>query len=277
MRKSKKEIPKWNFPEPDEDDIVLYNVPIRKLHHPRICVFANEDKNLLAHFHLISEVDNFQASFCMFYPLYYWHGHDEDIPSWSLRPYQLEDLNKFLAKPRSFRTRKYETNWTYIAQWYQDETRKILLEGYKGMQPDYTMTTEFHNYHESEPIKIDEFLEYDVVVFKELQNQPHFHLISRKRDKDCPIQLYSYGQYLRHEYFRDDKLSIQECFQFDRWMDDHWDHIKNKFLEVNADKEYENKPIWEDMKKCSKPSYINLFHYIDLGYYGHMDIYAPNK
>ena len=276
MRRNKKENPKWNFPDPDEDDIVLYNVPIRGIHHPRICVFANEDKNLLAHFHLISEIDNYHASICLFEPYYFYHVHDENIPHWKLKPYQLKDLDKFLRKPYNFKTRKYETNWTYIAKWYQDETRKILLEGYDCGQPDYTKITELYYFHKSEPIKIEEFLEYDVVIYKELHDQPHFHLISRKTDKDCPIQLFSYGQYLTHYINKQDKLNIDERIQFDRWMDTHWEFIKDKFLEINDDKDYKEYPrLWERMQLCKKPSYINLFHYIDLDF--HTDIYYPEK
>lgn len=259
---------KLKIPDITDLDIVIDNVPIRKLHNVKIIVFGNDrwDK-VPANFHLFSEKDNYHGSFCLFFPRYY--SSDYDIPHIKLSQNQLKDLDKFLIKPHSFKTRKYESNWTYLINSHQEICEKVQICIDKEDQPDYTETIEMKiSQHLSGPNKICEYDKYDVVIFEESIEQPHFHLISKDGSIDYAIQLFTYGQYLYH--WRNNinqKMSIEECIVFDKWMDSHWKMIKDKFFEINSFKEYDIKypETYNNMMYCrSKPSYINMNQYVDL-------------
>jgi hypothetical protein len=258
---------KIKIPDITDFDIVLDNVPIRKLHNAKIIVFGNDrwDK-VPANFHLFSEKDNYHGSFCLFFPRYY--SSDYDIPHIALSQNQLKDLDKFLRKPHSFKTRIYESNWAYLINSHQDICERVNIGIDKEDQPDYTKTIPIEiKHHLSAPVKICEFDKYDVVIFKESIEQPHFHLISKDYKIDYPIQLFTYGQYILHPGCNiHQKMTIEECIVFNEWMSTHWDMIKTKFFEVNSFKKYESKypETWKLMNTMSAPNYTNMITYEDL-------------
>lgn len=253
----------------------LKHVPIRGLRDPYIVTYFGEfDK--IAHFHLISEKDKFEATIALFSNHYVTYTDDTRSKYLDLlNEKQRKDLDKFLRKPYK-KARKVESNWSYIAVWINDNNN-LGYNGYKEEQPDYTkLYCDFVEHHLSDPVKVDEFDEFDVIVYKEYMNQPHFHLISRKRDIDLPIQIFTFGQYLFHEGMYEDekKLHLNKCVEFDRWInrENRWEKIRDAYFDINPDKlEIIGDSIEEEN---IKPSYINLFEYYNCGWYEHFEIYS---
>lgn len=231
-----------------------------------ICVEKEEDPKYPAHFHIISDhkkydyydhiITLFDAKYC------YIEKEEWIVACYGLTKKQSKKLNIFLRKKFD----KYTSNWEYIISEWANSSNYYFKSFYNISQPDYTKLDTrniLYGLHLSDPIKIGEYKEYEILVYKEESPQPHFHVKSKKRDISFALMIFDDGVYFDHYDGRRDKFSnLVECIEFDMWVNDYWEDIKDKYFELNSHHGWLEKDTFvKKINEQKKPSYKNLFAY----------------